>query len=304
MWLNHKRTWSDSVNYIICVASTINTAVSLNMRGRKWASFQGRTSPAGTTIASAGWARPWSWFTSANRKFTRVRGGPRSWSDRNIKRVSCSIGQSALRDINLLGFEYLITFTCSSELRDLITFPGVMVIWQFVLSFMISHEVWVVWLFLVIHNHSLDICQHVLTLPVIAIFHLALLDALHSQSFFVLAIVRAAAIILLIATSSSSTEILLHERLHLLVTYGLSGVCDGWPSFLWVVSLIFLFLTAVVASVMLAWVGCEVALLSIPSLQIVYSLLQFSKVNFKIFVDFSHLKILFLEILPALISLT
>ena len=103
---------------------------------------------------------------------------------------------------------------------------------QLILSLMISHEVGVIRLFLVVDNHSLYVCEHVLSLSKTAIFHLAFLDALHSHSFFVLYIDRTAAIILLIATSTASSDILVHVRLHLLVTYGVRILLYDWPSVL------------------------------------------------------------------------
>ena len=103
---------------------------------------------------------------------------------------------------------------------------------QLILSLMISHEVGVIRLFLVVDNHSLYVCEHVLSLSKTTIFHLAFLDALHSHSFFVLYIDRTAAIILLIATSTASSDILVHVRLHLLVTYGVRILRYDWPSVL------------------------------------------------------------------------
>ena len=70
------------------------------------------------------------------------------------------------------------------------------------------------------------------------------------------------------------------------------------------VPLVLLLLAAVVASIALAFLRCEVTLFPILSLKLVYPLLQFAEVKLKIFVNLTHFKVLLLEILPALVGLT
>ena len=77
-------------------------------------------------------------------------------------------------------------------------------------------------------------------------------------------------------------------------------------------SLLFLF-RAVVASIALAWLASVLhvtcigrltfieAMITISSFQFVDSLLQLTKVQFQVFVDLSHFKILLLEVLTTLV---
>ena len=138
-----------------------------------------------------------------------------------------------------------------------------------------TDQVRVVRLLLVVNDHCLNIGQHILTLAIASILHLALLDALHAAIVLNQAI--AAPVVLFIAAGLAHARIMVpyratvvHLCLHIVTLHGVA--CSRLLSGVFTLSLLFFF-AAIISSIALALLRMEIPLIAVTCLQLVNTLL-------------------------------
>ena len=165
-------------------------------------------------------------------------------------------------------------------------------------------------LLLVVDDHRLDIRQHVLALPEASIFHLALLDALHTASLLSDQI-SAPSVLFVARAVHHSRHVAAVTRVYvgldrLVVSAGVirAAIFVDRGSLTRLLALLLLFLATIVASVALAVLGGrEVPVISISRLELFNTLLQLAEVELEILVHLAHLKVLLFEVLSTLVRL-
>ena len=94
------------------------------------------------------WKRSWPWVWS--------------WSYRDIKGIACSIGKSRIWHLHLLSLK--------------LSFHTLLVL---ALLTCTANQVWVLWLFLIVNNHGLDVWKHVCSFAETFVLLSSLLDCTH-----------------------------------------------------------------------------------------------------------------------------
>ena len=157
------------MNHIIGVSFGVDTCISFNSTSRrsKWTSHRPLSfaSWASQITRSRSRTRSWerllsfgelgvSWVERA-RLGTRTRRGARS--ERNFERIARAIGQARLRNYLVLCLKLLLYW---NHLR-LLAF-----------TFLSRDQVGILGFLFVVHDHSLNITEHILSLPKAPIFPL------------------------------------------------------------------------------------------------------------------------------------
>ena len=206
------------------------------------------------------WSWPWARYASRKLPWSWLR----SWSNRDVERVTCTVGKSWLGHTHLLSLKDIASFASLCHPRRILL--GLVVcssVLPIFFSLVISHQIRIMGLLFVVYYHCLNIRKHVLSLSKASIFHLAFLYALHTASLLTYEI-GTPSIILFITGPIYSTH---HVVTMTSVYKGLNWLVMVWVvlyhifalgSFPRLVTFLFLFFTTIVASVTFTLLGCGI----------------------------------------------